>query len=163
MLTSNAGTAVTNQHYPRFVRQQPRWLNSGCESGSLPGCCRHLSDWTGIYTSTYDSVGRLNSFVDTVGVARRCSRRAGSTGHDETAHRHIHLRLRRSRSNRHAHESRVQVTSWSYDAASRVARQALANGVVVSNVYDNADRQLILANLGTAVPHFPASRTATTQ
>ena len=42
-----------------------------------------------------------------------------------------------------------QVTSWSYDAASRVTRQLLANGVAVSNIYDNADRQLLLANLGS--------------
>ena len=36
-----------------------------------------------------------------------------------------------------------QVTSWSYDAASRVTRQVLANGVAVSNIYDNADRQFV--------------------
>ena len=45
MLTSNAGIAVTNQRYPRFVRRQPRWLSSGCESGSLPDCCRQFSPY----------------------------------------------------------------------------------------------------------------------
>ncbi len=42
----------------------------------------------------------------------------------------------------------VQVTSWSYDAASRNTRQAMANGVTVSYTYDSADRLLVLANLG---------------
>ncbi len=41
------------------------------------------------------------------------------------------------------------MTSWSYDANSRVAGQALANGVQVSSSYDKADRLLLLANLGT--------------
>ena len=41
------------------------------------------------------------------------------------------------------------MTSWSYDANSRVTGQVLANGVQVSNTYDNADRLLVLANLGT--------------
>ena len=41
------------------------------------------------------------------------------------------------------------MTSWSYDAASRVTAQLLANGVRVSNIYDNADRPLLLANLGS--------------
>ena len=50
-----------------------------------------------------------------------------------------------------------QVTSWSYDAASRVTAQLLANGVRVSNTYDNADRLLLLANLtstGTTLSSF---------
>ncbi len=42
-----------------------------------------------------------------------------------------------------------QVTSWSYDANSRVTQQVLGNGVVVSNTYDNADRLLVLANIGS--------------
>ena len=37
-----------------------------------------------------------------------------------------------------------QVTSWSYDTASRLMAQLLANGIQVSYVYDNADRTLLL-------------------
>ena len=51
----------------------------------------------------------------------------------------------------------VQVTTWSYDAASRVTAQLLANGVRVSNTYDNADHLLLLANLtstGTTLSSF---------
>ena len=42
-----------------------------------------------------------------------------------------------------------RVTSWSYDPNSRVTAQLLANSVRVSNTYDNADRILLLANLGS--------------
>ena len=38
-----------------------------------------------------------------------------------------------------------QVTSWLYDAASRVTANLLANGVRVSNTYDNANRLLLLS------------------
>ena len=50
-----------------------------------------------------------------------------------------------------------QVTSWSYDAASRVIANLLANGTRVSNTYDNANRLVLLANLtssGTTLSSF---------
>ena len=50
-----------------------------------------------------------------------------------------------------------QVSSWSYDAASRVTANLLANGTQASYTYDNADRLLLLANLtsgGTTLSSF---------
>ena len=43
-----------------------------------------------------------------------------------------------------------QVTSWLYDAASRVKATLMANGTLASNTYDNADQLLLLANLTTS-------------
>ncbi len=50
-----------------------------------------------------------------------------------------------------------QVSSWSYDAASRVTANLLANGTQASYTYDNANRLLLLANLtsgGTTLSSF---------
>ena len=49
------------------------------------------------------------------------------------------------------------MSSWSYDAASRVTANFLANGTRASNTYDNADQLLVLANLtsgGTTLSSF---------
>jgi YD repeat-containing protein len=49
------------------------------------------------------------------------------------------------------------VSSWSYDAASRVTANFLANGTQASYTYDNADRVLLLSNLtssGTTLSSF---------
>jgi YD repeat-containing protein len=42
-----------------------------------------------------------------------------------------------------------QVTSWQYDAASRVTATVMANGTLRSNTYDSADQVLLLANITT--------------
>ena len=50
-----------------------------------------------------------------------------------------------------------QVTSWLYDAASRVKATQMANGTIASNIYDNADQILLLANItlsGTTLSTF---------
>ena len=50
-----------------------------------------------------------------------------------------------------------QVTSWLYDAASRVKATLMANGTLASNTYDNANQFLLLANLtsgGTTLSSF---------
>ena len=45
-----------------------------------------------------------------------------------------------------------QVTSWQYDAASRLVATQMANGTLASRTYDNADQLLLLANLTSAGP-----------
>ena len=52
---------------------------------------------------------------------------------------------------------KAQVTSWQYDAASRVKAMLMANGTLASNTYDSADQVLVLANLtsgGTTLSSF---------
>ena len=68
---------------------------------------------------------------------------------DGATDRDVHLPVRPGRRTAPCRTPEAQVTSWLYDAASRVTGQVLANGVQVSNTYDNADRLLLLANLGS--------------
>ena len=109
-----------------------------------------LSDWTGLYTSTYDPDGRLSSVVNPAGIAI-------TYNYDAVGQRATMAQPTGTFTYVYDPAGRIsnltnpegQVTSWSYDANSRVTGQALANGVQVSNTYDNADRLLLLANLGT--------------
>ena len=109
-----------------------------------------LSDWTGLYTSTYDPDSRLSSVVNPAGIAITYS-------YDAVGQRATMVQPTGTFTYVYDPAGRIsnltnpegQVTSWSYDANSRVTGQALANGVQVSNTYDNADRLLLLANLGT--------------
>jgi RHS repeat-associated protein len=117
-----------------------------------------LNDWTGLYTSAYDPDGRLSSVVnpaaisitynyDAVGQRATMAEPTGTfTYVYDPAGRISNLT-----------NPEGQVTSWSYDNASRVTAQLLANGVRVSNTYDNADHLLLLANLapgGTTLSSF---------
>ncbi len=109
-----------------------------------------LSDWTGRYTSSFDPDGRLTSVVNPAGIAI-------TYNFDAVDQRATMLQPTGTFSYVYDPAGRIsnltnpagQVTSWSYDAASRITQQLLANGLMVSNVYDNADRQLLLANLGS--------------
>ena len=109
-----------------------------------------LSDWTGLYTSTYDPDGRLSSVVNPAGIAI-------TYAYDAVGQRATMAQPTGTFTYVYDPAGRIsnltnpegQVTSWSYDADSRVTAQLLANGVRVSNTYDNADRLLLLANLGS--------------
>jgi RHS repeat-associated protein len=109
-----------------------------------------LNDWTGLYTSTYDPDGRLSSVVNPAAIAITYNYDAvgqrATTAQPTGTFTYVYDPAGRI-SNLTNPEG--QVTSWSYDNASRVTGQLLANGVRVSNTYDNADRLLLLANLGT--------------
>ena len=110
-----------------------------------------LSDWTGSYTSTYDPVGRLSSVVNPAGMRDHLRLRRGRSARlDEPADRSLHLRPRPGRPARSLTNPENQVSSWSYDAASRVIANLLANGTQASSTYDKADRLLLLANLTSA-------------
>jgi len=117
-----------------------------------------LSDWTGLYTSAYDPDGRLSSVVNPAGIVitynyDAVSQRAWMAQPTGTF-TYVYDPVGRI-SNLTNPES--QVTTWSYDAANRVTAQLLANGVRVSNTYDDADRLLLLANLtstGTTLSSF---------
>jgi YD repeat-containing protein len=108
-----------------------------------------LSDWTGSYTSTYDADGRLSTVTNPAAIAI-------TYNYDAIGQRATMLEPTGTFTYVFDGAGRIskltnpegQGTSWSYDANSRVTQQLLANGVIVSNTFDNADRQLILANLG---------------
>ena len=108
-----------------------------------------LNDWTGVYTSAYDSDGRLSSVVNPAAIAITYNYDAvgqrSTMAQPSGTFTYVYDRAGRI-SNLTNPEG--QVTSWSYDNASRVTAQLLANGVRISNTYDNADRLLLLANLG---------------
>jgi RHS repeat-associated protein len=117
-----------------------------------------LSDWTGLYTSTYDPDGRLSTVVNPAGLAITYSYDAASqrsTLNQPTGvFTYVYDPAGRIKT---LTNPEGQVTSWSYDVASRVTAQVLANGTRVSNTYDNADRLLLLANLtsgGTTLSSF---------
>ena len=117
-----------------------------------------LSDWTGLYTSTYDQDGRLSAVVNPAGITITYS-------YDAVGQRAWMAQPTGRFTYVFDPVGRIstltnpegQTTSWSYDAASRVTAQVLANGVRVSNTYDNADHLLLLANLtstGTTLSSF---------
>ena len=109
-----------------------------------------LSDWTGSYTSTYDQLGRVSSTVNPAGIAI-------TYAYDAIGQREKMVQPTGTFTYVYDPANRVSnltnpeghVTTWSYDPVSRLTQQLLANGVVVSNIYDNADRLLVLANIGT--------------
>jgi YD repeat-containing protein len=109
-----------------------------------------LSDWTGLYTSTYDADGRLSAVVNPAGVAITYS-------YDAVGQRAWMAQPTGRFTYVYDPAGRIciltnpegQLTTWSYDANSRVTAQLLANGVRVSNTYDNADHLLVLANLNS--------------
>ena len=109
-----------------------------------------LSDWTGLYTSAYDPDSRVSSVVNPAGIAI-------TYAYDAVGQRATMAQPTGTFTYVFDPAGRIsnltnpegQVTSWSYDASSRVTAQLLANGVRVSNTYDNADRLLLLANLGS--------------
>ncbi len=108
-----------------------------------------LSDWTGLYTSSYDRGGRLSSVVNPAGIVI-------TYNYDTVGRRATMLQPTGTFTYVYDPAGRMsiltnpegQTTTWSYDPASRVTQQLLANGVTVSNTYDKADRLLFLANVG---------------
>ena len=117
-----------------------------------------LYDWTGLYTSTYDPVGRLSSVVNPAGLPI-------TYGYDAASQRATMNQPTGLFTYNYDPAGRIssltnpekQVSSWLYDAAGRMTANLLANGTQVSNTYDNADRVLLLANLtsgGTTLSSF---------
>ena len=108
-----------------------------------------LSDWTGIYTSAYDGWPpqlRREPGGDRDHVQLRRSRPACLDG---TADRDVHLRVRPRRADQQPDKPRGPGDELVVRREQPRNRAAPANGVRVSNIYDNADRLLLLANLGT--------------
>ena len=107
-----------------------------------------MSDWTGSYTSAYDSDGRLSSVINPAGIAITYAYDAvgqrATMAQPTGVFSYVFDRVGRISN---LTNPEAQITSWSYDAASRVTQSLLANGVIISNTYDAGDRLLLLANL----------------
>jgi RHS repeat-associated protein len=117
-----------------------------------------LSDWTGRYTSSFDSAGRVSRVINPAGI-RLCYAydSAGQRSHlDQPTGRFTYQFDKGGRISRLIN-AESQITSWAYDTGGRVTVQRLANGVRVSNIYDKADQITRLANIasgGTTLSSF---------